>query len=292
MATTDATLFVDPAAEATQPKNNGNKSNVGVAAAATAAAGAGVGAAGVWAVNQADDAEEVEGIEIEEAENVGAHRTTTDNGQDPTTTTPGANTTTPGATAPGVNPVATPSTPGETTTPVNPTTGETPVDPSNPANPSTPGDITGETPVNPTTPPAETPVEVDPQVTVSDPNEIADAVIAGEEVDPNDLDGVSMLEFTDVEVVYDIEGNATTQATFIDYEGDMGVAVDLDGDGILDVAVYDDPQFGSYNINGAGFTVAQAQEQAEDGYLAYDETTDNIDVDIDDQDIIITDDLA
>ena len=262
MATTDATLFVDPAAEATQPKNKGNKSNVGVAAAATAAAGAGVGAAGVWAVNQANDAEEIDGIEIQEAENVGAHRTPTDNGQDPTTT-PGDNTTTPGATAPGVNPVATPSTPGETTTPVNPTT-----------------------------PPAETPVEVDPQVTVSDPGEIADAIIAGEEVDPNDLDGVSMLEFTDVEVVYDIEGNATTQATFIDYEGDMGVAVDLDGDGILDVAVYDDPQYGSYDINGAGFTVAQAQEQAEDGYLAYDETTDNVDVEIDDQDIIITDDLA
>lgn len=289
MATTDATLFVDPAAEATQPKNNGNKSNVGVAAAATAAAGAGVGAAGVWAVNQANDAEEIDGIEIQEAENVGAHRTPTDNSQDPTTT-PGDNTTTPGATAPGVNPVATPSTPGETTTPVNPTTppAETPVDPSNPANPATPG----ETPVNPTTPPAETPVEVDPQVTVSDPGEIADAIIAGEEVDPNDLDGVSMLEFTDVEVVYDIEGNATTQATFIDYEGDMGVAVDLDGDGILDVAVYDDPQYGSYDINGAGFTVAQAQEQAEDGYLAYDETTDNVDVEIDDQDIIITDDLA
>lgn len=281
MATTDATLFVDPAAEATQPKNKGNKSNVGVAAAATAAAGAGVGAAGVWAVNQANDAEEIDGIEIQEAENVGAHRTPTDNSQDPTTT--------PGATAPGVNPVATPSTPGETTTPVNPTTGETPVDPSNPANP---GETPGETPVNPTTPPAETPVEVDPQVTVSDPGEIADAIIAGEEVDPNDLDGVSMLEFTDVEVVYDIEGNATTQATFIDYEGDMGVAVDLDGDGILDVAVYDDPQFGSYDINGAGFTVAQAQEQAEDGYLAYDETTDNVDIEIDDQDIIITDDLA
>lgn len=284
MATTDATLFVDPAAEATQPKNNGNKSNVGVAAAATAAAGAGVGAAGVWAVNQANDAEEIDGIEIQEAENVGAHRTPTDNSQDPTTT--------PGATAPGVNPVATPSTPGETTTPVNPTTGETPVDPSNPANPANPGETPGETPVNPTTPPAETPVEVDPQVTVSDPGEIADAIIAGEEVDPNDLDGVSMLEFTDVEVVYDIEGNATTQATFIDYEGDMGVAVDLDGDGILDVAVYDDPQFGTYDINGAGFTVAQAQEQAEDGYLAYDETTDNVDVEIDDQDIIITDDLA
>ena len=100
------------------------------------------------------------------------------------------------------------------------------------------------------------------------------------------------MDFTDVEVVYDIEGNATTQATFIDYEGDMGVAVDVDGDGVFDVATYNDPQYGAYDINELGITVAQAEEQAEEGYLAYDENTDNIDIEIDDQDIIITDDLA
>ncbi len=117
------------------------------------------------------------------------------------------------------------------------------------------------------------------------PDEIADAIISVEEVDPNDYDGDQPYEFTDVETVYDIEGNETTQASYIDMDGETGVMIDNDGDGIFDMISTDAGVY--YAVEDDSFlTVADAEFDAEEGYIAYDEDED-FDIEDDPMDDII-----
>jgi hypothetical protein len=120
----------------------------------------------------------------------------------------------------------------------------------------------GDAPVNPQ--PANEDVEP------VDPNEIAQAIVAGEEIDPNDINAVAVVNFEEVGTVYDVDGNAYTAATFQDVNGDEYVMVDIDDDSVFD-EIYDDK--GNYVAAADGLTVSDAQLGIEsNGYLAQNET--------------------
>lgn len=187
---------------------------------------------------------------------------------------------------PPVEPVTPPVEP--VTPPVEPVT--PPVEPvTPPVEPVTPP----VEPVNPPVEPVEPPVEpIEPQIdVVENPDDIADAIIAGEEIDPNDLDAEGEFNFTEVETVYDINGNETIEARYIDSEGNTGTMVDLDGDGLFDQWMPDEGGIIVPANEGTFLTVSDAEADATEGYLAYDEETDpGLDEDIS-EDIIDTTDI-
>jgi len=145
-------------------------------------------------------------------------------------------------------------------------------------------------PVEPVNPPAE---PIEPQIdVVENPDDIADAIIAGEEIDPDDFDADGQFTFTEVETVYDIEGNETTEARYIDIDGRTGTMVDIDGDGLFDQWRPDDGGIIVPTNEGSFLTVTDAETDAKEGYLAYDDSHDDPADDSYLDDIIDTSDLA
>ncbi len=298
-----SSLPLDPMADDTpatqqQPDNANKKSNTGVAAAATGAAAAGAGAAAYYAYNAmtgsdtADiDAIIVEDDEILEEEPVdeievaatGNHEATAQQqatvaGETPVQHTTGGNT------APTQTQVGTETPAQNIETPVEQPV-ETPTEPVI----ETPGEEKIEEIEETVEYPAD-PV-INPQIEVSDPDEIAEALIAVEEIDENDFDGTQPFAFTDVETVYDIDGNATVEARYIDEDGQTGVMIDLDGDGVFDILEEDGGAI--YQVNSEGFlTVGDAELDAETGYIAYDEDLDSMIDDDPTDDIIDSEDFA
>ena len=319
MSTQDATLpfgqhTSQPEAAQDQQPNNG-KSNTAAAAVATGAAAAAVGAAGYYAYTQmAGDEEVIDAIVVDDEEEVdteivdsddpalslnmkvgidtgtgGSRNTTGTHTGTGTATDPGAGTTTdPGTgtvTDPGTGTVTDPGT-GTVTDPgagtvTNPGTGTV----TNPGTGTTTDPGTGGTTVQ--DPPAPVDPVVDPQIDVHEnPDDIADALIAVDEVDPDDIDGAAPFTFTDVDTVYDIYGNATTQAHYYADDGSTGVMIDLDGDGVFDEFT-DDASGTTYAVNDdTFFTVGDAELDADTGYIAYNEDQDTM-IDDDPMDDII-----
>ena len=303
MSTQDATLpfgqhTSQPEAAQDQQPNNG-KSNTAAAAVATGAAAAAVGAAGYYAYTQmAGDEEVIDAIVVDDEEEVDTEIVDT---EDPalkikvdtdidtqthhhttgttTTHTTGTHTTTGTGTTtdPGTGTVTNPG----TGTVTNPGTGTT-TDPGT-GTVTNPG--TGGTTVQ--DPPAPVDPVVDPQIDVHEnPDDIADALIAVDEVDPDDIDGAAPFTFTDVDTVYDIYGNATTQAHYYADDGSTGVMIDLDGDGVFDEFT-DDASGTTYAVNDdTFFTVGDAELDADTGYIAYNEDQDTM-IDDDPMDDII-----
>ena len=76
-------------------------------------------------------------------------------------------------------------------------------------------------------------IEEDP--VEEDVNEIADAIISGYEVDPNDIDMAEVINFDEIGTVYTVTGEAHTAASFHGEDGNELVMVDVDGDEIFDV---------------------------------------------------------
>jgi hypothetical protein len=117
----------------------------------------------------------------------------------------------------------------------------------------------------------DTPVEPQPsnEVETVDPTDIAQAIVSGEEIDPNDIDTVAVVNFDEIGTVYDVDGNTYTAATFHDYNGSEYVMVDIDNDSIFD-EIYDDD--GNYVAEAHGLTVSDAQTDINaEGYLAQNE---------------------
>lgn len=239
-------------------KSNKQSNNTAAAVAATAATGAAAGAAGTYAYEKLtadktlvldDNLDDIEQPVTQPAAEVATENQTV---AEPTATHTAAH-----VAQPEQQPVA--------------TTTEHPTQPV-------------EQPVQPVQPVVERPVEeihepdtvIDPQIEVAEnPDDIADAIIAVDEVDAQDYDGDAPFSFTgNIEKVYDINGNETTQARYIDAEGMQGVMVDLDGDGVFDIIRPDEG--GSFFVDeDQGFlTVADAECETEEGYVAYDETHD------------------
>lgn len=308
MSTQDATLpfgqhTSQPEAAQDQQPNNG-KSNTAAAAVATGAAAAAVGAAGYYAYTQmAGDEEVIDAIGVDDEEEVdteivdsddpalsldmkvgidtvtgGARNTTGTHTGTGTATDPGAGTRQPiQGTDPGTGTTTDPG----TGTVTNPGTGTV----TNPGTGGTTDPGTGGTTVQ--DPPAPVDPVVDPQIDVHEnPDDIADALIAVDEVDPDDIDGAAPFTFTDVDTVYDIYGNATTQAHYYADDGSTGVMIDLDGDGVFDEFT-DDASGTTYAVNDdTFFTVGDAELDADTGYIAYNEDQDTM-IDDDPMDDII-----
>lgn len=114
-----------------------------------------------------------------------------------------------------------PSEPVDPDVPFTDPTAQDPVQPGNPNNPTSPDDVIAQ------------------NGEVVDVNQIADDIIAIEEIDPNDIDMEDVLVFEEVGVIYTEEGDIINMATFYDVDGAEYVLVDIDGDLYFDF-VFDD----------------------------------------------------
>lgn len=116
------------------------------------------------------------------------------------------------------------------------------------------------------------PVEPDPV----NPDDIAEAIISAEEVDPNDNDMADVFEFDSVGTVYTSNGEVVTIANMHDEEGNELAMVDVDGDSQFDHITTAD---GSEVLGSAdGYTVADAEMEimGDDTYLAQNELDNEI----------------
>lgn len=106
------------------------------------------------------------------------------------------------------------------------------------------------------------------------PNEIAEAIIAEEQIDPADIDMADVIDFDEIGTVYTVEGESYTAAAFHDSVGNQLVMVDVDDDGVFDIItdVYGNPiTDGAGNYMAAGGTTVDDAELdlSEEGtYLA------------------------
>lgn len=251
------------------PANSGNNSEgkkQAAAYAATAASAAGLGVAGANIVSELGKSEDIitdenvlNGELIEEVAQPINEATST------------------GTTSPSASTTSNPSNTTSTTTTVEP-------------QPITNGDIVEPTvSVEPTIEPT---TEVEPEVTVEaepveqtssttsdtvNPDEIAEAIIAEDKIDPNDIDMADVINFDEIGTVYTVDGESYTAAAFHDAAGNNLIMVDVDGDNVFDVITdYDGNLIAEVPGN---LSVGDAQEDIadDDVYLAYDNEMDNVD---------------
>lgn len=67
------------------------------------------------------------------------------------------------------------------------------------------------------------------------PDEVAEAIISEEQIDPNDIDMADVINFDEIGTVYTVDGESYTAAAFHDADGNQLVMVDVDGDDVFDV---------------------------------------------------------
>lgn len=67
------------------------------------------------------------------------------------------------------------------------------------------------------------------------PDEVAEAIIAEDQVDPNDIDMADVFSFDEIGTVYTVDGESYTAAAFHDAAGNQLVMVDVDGDDVFDI---------------------------------------------------------
>lgn len=106
-----------------------------------------------------------------------------------------------------------------------------------------------------------------PQETVN-PGEVADAIIAETQVDPDDVEMPDVVSFDELGTVYTVEGDSYTAATFHDPVGNEMAMIDVDDDGIFDLII--DPT-GEPIADAGGLTVSDAEVMItgeENNYLA------------------------
>lgn len=99
------------------------------------------------------------------------------------------------------------------------------------------------------------------------PDEIAEAILSEEQIDPNDVEMAEVINFNEIGTVYTVDGESYTAASFHDPNGDELLMVDVDDDDIFDlVTTTDGIVIGDAN----GMTVGDAEVMIEDEptYLA------------------------
>lgn len=248
-----------------KPANSGSNStdgkNKAAAFAATAASAAGLGVAGAHIVSEFGKSEDVltdENVVIEDA----------------------------------IEEVAQPINEATNTGTTSASTSTTASNPSSVTSTSTtiePQPITNSEIVEPTIEPTtevETEVRVETEPieqtnttsnNVVNPDEIADAIIAEDKIDPNDIDMADVINFDEIGTVYTVDGESYTAAAFHDAAGNNLIMVDVDGDNVFDVITdYDGNLIAEVPGN---ISVGDAQEDmaGDDVYLAYDNEMDNVD---------------
>lgn len=77
--------------------------------------------------------------------------------------------------------------------------------------------------------------EPTPDIIEEDPEEIAEAIIREDEVDPNDIDMADIITFDEIGTVYTLDGESYTAASFHDMEGNQLAMIDVDGDNVFDI---------------------------------------------------------
>ena len=70
---------------------------------------------------------------------------------------------------------------------------------------------------------------------VINPDELADAIIAEDQIDPNDIDAADIIKFNEIGTVYTVDGESYIAASFNSPDGEELLMVDVDGDEIFDV---------------------------------------------------------
>lgn len=101
-----------------------------------------------------------------------------------------------------------------------------------------------------------------------DPNQIAQEIISGEQIDPNDIDAPEVLNFADVGTIYGADGHEYAAAVITDDAGNQMVVVDVDNDNEFDVVVDNE---GNYVGDMPGhITVSDAELalNSDEGYIA------------------------
>ncbi|MDE5634396.1 MAG: hypothetical protein K2I51_07000, partial [Muribaculaceae bacterium] len=142
----------------------------------------------------------------------------------------------------------------------------------------------GDEPVIEVEPEPEPEVEPEPEPELEpvNPDEIAEAIISEEMIDPNDIDMADVVSFDEIGTVYNVHGEAMTTATFHDEYGNQLTMIDLDNDNVFDVLgdEYGNPlvdEHGDLVALNTGTTVDDVELEIhdDDTYLAAD---DNIDM--------------
>lgn len=146
-------------------------------------------------------------------------------------------------------------------------------------------------PADTTSPPDEVQSEEE------NPDEIAEAIIAEEEIDPDDLDMANVVTFDDIQELNTSDGQTYTTAQLHDNAGNSLQMIDVDGDNTFDVLADGEGNLlvdenGNY-IAAGNLTVDDAEENISSGdvdYLAHndDEHIDDFGTDTIADDILTT----
>lgn len=157
------------------------------------------------------------------------------------------------------------------------------------------GDLQDADPASDTVDTTSTPGQV--QQEEEDPDEIAEAIIAEEEIDPDDLDMANVVTFDDIQELNTPDGQTYTAAQLHDNAGNSLQMIDVDGDNTFDVLADGEGNLlvddnGNY-IAAGNLTVDDAEENISSGdvdYLAHndDEHIDDFGADTIADDILTT----
>lgn len=130
------------------------------------------------------------------------------------------------------------------------------------------------TPVNPEPPtPGPTPEPEPTPIEDINPDEIADAIIAEEQIDPNDIEAGEVINFDEVGMVYTVTGESYNAATFHDENGNQLMMVDVDGDELFDIITTGDGEFLVAEMNGElSMSDAEVMVNSDPTYLAASDT--------------------
>lgn len=161
--------------------------------------------------------------------------------------------------------------PAATATPAAPAAPEIPEPVPTPVTPEEPIIPDPEEPEFP-----EQPLEPFEPTDIQDPEDIdaiADAIIAQDQIDSDDIAPDINFAFNDMDTVYTVDGDIQTMASFTDTYGNDLVMVDIDNDGLFDRIETPD---GFYIADAEDYRVAVSDAQLmttePEGYLAQDDT--------------------
>lgn len=124
---------------------------------------------------------------------------------------------------------------------------------------------------------ADQSVTIESSEELVNPDEIAQAIISEDHIDPEDMDMADVVNFDEIGTVYTVDGESYTAAAFHDAAGNDLVMIDVDGDNVFDVITdYDGNLISEVPGN---ISVGDAMEDImeDETYLAYDSETDNVD---------------
>lgn len=120
------------------------------------------------------------------------------------------------------------------------------------------------------------------------PTNLVDSIIAGEEIDPADMDVTNIINVDQIGTVYTVEGQNMLAAAIHDDEGNELMMVDVDGDGVFDVVTT--PEGEAIAEVGGDIDVSDAEHMMtgeDSGWLAANDFDNSMDVGSDIQNDII-----